>query len=150
MYADAMTKRNGNVPLLQMLMRTGRICTTEESVTLEKHKSDPSSRSSSSKTSRPGDACRDGCSTKIVSLLADGFSSKIDQYLLMGVRVSVCSLNTRWCVNARHVNKISKPKEVSGSCQQLCAHVGSIGFVCLRHLSCIPSCRGFSHTVSSC
>ena len=35
MYADAMTKRNGNVPLLQMLVRTGRICITEESVTLE-------------------------------------------------------------------------------------------------------------------
>ena len=41
-YADAMTKRNGNVPLLQMLMRTGRICITEESVALEKHKSNPS------------------------------------------------------------------------------------------------------------
>ena len=49
-YADAMTKRNGNVPLLQMLMRTGRICITEESITLEKHKSNPSSRNSSSKT----------------------------------------------------------------------------------------------------
>ena len=50
MYADAMTKRNGNVPLLQMLMRTGRICITEGSVTLETHKSNPSSRNSSSKT----------------------------------------------------------------------------------------------------
>ena len=50
MYADAMTKKNGNVPPLQMLMRTGRICITEESVTLEKHKLNPSSRSSSSKT----------------------------------------------------------------------------------------------------
>ena len=50
MYADAMAKRNGNVPLLQMLMRTGRICITEESVTLEKHTSNPSSRNSSSKT----------------------------------------------------------------------------------------------------
>ena len=38
MYADAMTKKNGNVLLLQMLMRTGRICITEDSVTLEKHK----------------------------------------------------------------------------------------------------------------
>ena len=38
MYLDAMTKRNGNVPLLQMLMRTWRICITEESITLEKHK----------------------------------------------------------------------------------------------------------------
>ena len=50
MYADAMTKKNGNVPLLQMLLRTGRICITEESITLEKHKSNPSSRNSSSKT----------------------------------------------------------------------------------------------------
>ena len=50
-YADAMTKKkNGNVPLLQMLMRSGRICITEESITLEKHKSNPSSRNSSSKT----------------------------------------------------------------------------------------------------
>ena len=50
MYADAMTKKNGNVPLLQMLMRTGRICITEEAATLKKHKLNPSSRSSSSKT----------------------------------------------------------------------------------------------------
>ena len=50
MYADAMTKKNGNVPLLQMLLRTGRRCITEESITLEKHKSNPSSRNSSSKT----------------------------------------------------------------------------------------------------
>ena len=50
MYADAMTKTNGNVPLLQMLMRTGRICITEEAATLEKHKLNPSSRTSSSKT----------------------------------------------------------------------------------------------------
>ena len=41
--------------------------------------------------------------------------------------------------------KITKPKEVSGSC----AHVGSVGFMSLRHLSCFPSCRGFSHAVSS-
>ena len=49
-YADAMTKKNGNVPLLQKLMRTGRTCITEESVTFEKHKLNPSSRSSSTKT----------------------------------------------------------------------------------------------------
>ena len=49
MYADAMTKKNGNVPLLQMLLRTGRILITEESITLEKRKSNPSSRKSSSK-----------------------------------------------------------------------------------------------------
>ena len=46
MYADAMTKRNGNLPLLQMLMRTGRICITAESATLEKHKADPISEES--------------------------------------------------------------------------------------------------------
>ena len=50
MHADAMTKRNGNVPLLQILMRTGRIRITEEAVILEKHKLNASSRSSSSKT----------------------------------------------------------------------------------------------------
>ena len=50
MYAGAMTQRNGNVPLPQILMRTGRICVTEEAVTLEKHKLKSSSRSSSSKT----------------------------------------------------------------------------------------------------
>ena len=37
MYADAMTKRNGNVPLLQIMMRTGRICITEEAAILERH-----------------------------------------------------------------------------------------------------------------
>ena len=41
MYANAMTKRNGNVPLLQMLMRTGRICITEESITLRNTKRIP-------------------------------------------------------------------------------------------------------------
>jgi hypothetical protein len=50
MYADAMTKRNGNIPLLQTLMRTARICITEESAILEKHKLQPGTRSSSSKT----------------------------------------------------------------------------------------------------
>ena len=50
MYADAMTKRNGNTPLLQMLMRSGRVCITEESATLAKHRVDPKSRSSSCKT----------------------------------------------------------------------------------------------------
>ena len=49
MYADAMTKRNGNIPLPQILMRTGRICITEEAA-LERHQMQPSSRSRSSKT----------------------------------------------------------------------------------------------------
>ena len=50
MYADAMTKGNGNIPLLQKLMRTGRICITEEAAILEKHKMNAKSRNSSSKT----------------------------------------------------------------------------------------------------
>ena len=37
MYADALTKRNVNIPLLQILMRAGRICITEEAAILEKH-----------------------------------------------------------------------------------------------------------------
>ena len=49
-YADAMTKRNGDVPLLQILMRTRRMCITEEAAILEKHLLNTSSRSSSSKT----------------------------------------------------------------------------------------------------
>ena len=50
MYADAMTNRNGNIPLLQILMRTGRICITGEAAIMEKHRVQPSSRSRSSKT----------------------------------------------------------------------------------------------------
>ena len=50
MYVDAMTKRNGNVPLPRTLLRTGRICITDEAAILEKHKLNTSSRSSSSKT----------------------------------------------------------------------------------------------------
>ena len=39
MYAGAMTKKNGNFPLLDILMRTGRTCITEEEAAiLEKHK----------------------------------------------------------------------------------------------------------------
>ena len=45
MYAHAMTKRNGNVPLLQILMWTGRICITEEAAILERHQLQLSSRS---------------------------------------------------------------------------------------------------------
>ena len=50
MYADAMTKRHGSTPLLQTFMKTGRICITEESAILEKHRVDPKSKNSSSKT----------------------------------------------------------------------------------------------------
>ena len=41
MYADAMTKRNGNIPLIQLLMKTGQIIIHEEKLTLEKHKEQP-------------------------------------------------------------------------------------------------------------
>ena len=50
MYADGMTKRGGNIPLLQPLMRIGRVCITEETSTLEKHRLAPTKRSSSAKT----------------------------------------------------------------------------------------------------
>ena len=42
MYASAMTKRNGNIPLLQILMRTGRVRITEEAAILERHQMQPS------------------------------------------------------------------------------------------------------------
>ena len=45
MYADAMAKRGGNIPLFQTLMRTGRIAITKESIALEQER-----RGSSSKT----------------------------------------------------------------------------------------------------
>ena len=67
-----LTKKNGYVPLLQMLMRTRRLCITEEPVTLEKH-----TKQFVQDASRPSDASCDGCPTKI------------DRYVLMDVRVSV-------------------------------------------------------------
>ena len=36
MYADAMTKKDGNIPLLQTMMRSGRVRITEETFILEK------------------------------------------------------------------------------------------------------------------
>ena len=50
MYVDGMTKKNGNIPLLQIFMRTGKICIAEESATLEKLRIDPKLRNSSNKT----------------------------------------------------------------------------------------------------
>ena len=50
MYADALTKKNGNIPLIQILMRTARVCITEHSAIMEKHRLDPKARSSHSKT----------------------------------------------------------------------------------------------------
>ena len=87
MYADAMTKRNGNVPLLQILMRTGRVCITEESAILERHQLQPSSRSSSSKTRVDPAAQNDDTQSK----------SK-----------------TRWSENARHVNDAQNQKKIFG------------------------------------
>ena len=52
MYADCLTKRNGNAPLMQALMKTVIICLTEESLTLEKHKTDPKTKGSSKKSKR--------------------------------------------------------------------------------------------------
>ena len=64
-----------NVPLLQMLMRTGRFCITEESVTLEKHKIESLvTKQFVQDASRPSDASCDGCPTKI------------DRYLMIGVQ----------------------------------------------------------------
>ena len=73
----AMTKKNGDVPLLQMLMRTGRICITQESVTLVKQSESLVAKQFVPDASRSGDASCDGCSTEI------------DRYLLMNVRISV-------------------------------------------------------------
>ena len=50
MYADALTKKNGNVPLIQTLMRTAKICITEQSAIMAKHRLDPKVRSSHCKT----------------------------------------------------------------------------------------------------
>ena len=35
MYADALTKRNGNIPLIQLLMKTGKLIIHEEKLTLQ-------------------------------------------------------------------------------------------------------------------
>ena len=48
---------------------------------------------------------------RVLIVIPGGFSCKIDRYLLMGVRVSVWSLKTRWCVNARHVNRSQNQKK---------------------------------------
>ena len=41
MYTDALTKRNGNIPIIQLLMRTGEIIIQEMKLTLQKHQQDP-------------------------------------------------------------------------------------------------------------
>ena len=63
MYFDAMTKGNGgNIPMLQILMRTRRICITDEAAILEKHKLNASSRNKSSKTRvDPATQGNEGC-----------------------------------------------------------------------------------------
>ena len=90
MYADAKTKRNGNIPLLQILMRTGRICITEEAAIMERHRVQPTSRSSSSKT-------------------------RIDPATHRNETVS--ESETRWCGNARHANEAQNQKKILRSCQ---------------------------------
>ena len=92
MYADAMTKRNGNVPLLQILIRTSRICITEEAPILEGHQLQPSSRSSSSKTRVDPAAQSDDTQSKS---------------------------QTRWSGNTRKVNEAQKKKKMLGSCQRV-------------------------------
>ena len=94
MYADAMTKRNGNVPLLQILMRTGRICITEEAAILERHQLQPSSRSSSSKTR------------------VDPASQSND---------TQSKSETRWSGNTRHVNEAQNQKKILGAVNE-CEH----------------------------
>ena len=89
MFADAMTKRNGNIPLLQILMRTGRICITEEAAILERRQMQPSSRSSSSKT-RVDSAAQ-----------SNDTQSKSE---------------TRWSGNARYVNEAQNQKKILESC----------------------------------
>ena len=89
MYAAAMTKRNGNVPLLQIMMRTGRICITEEAAILERHQLQPSSRSSSSNTR---------------AAQSNDTQSKSE---------------TRWSGNTRHVNEAQNQKKILRSCQQV-------------------------------
>ena len=90
MYADAMTKRNGNVPFLQVLMRTGRICITEEAAILERHQLQPSLRSNSSNT-RVDPAAQ-----------SNDTQSKSE---------------TRWSGNTRHVNETQNQKKILRSCQ---------------------------------
>ena len=92
MYADAMTRRNGNIPLLQILMRTGRTCITEEAAILERHQIQPSSRSSSSKT-RVDPAAQ-----------SNDTQSKSE---------------TRWSGNARHLNEAQNQKKILESCQRV-------------------------------
>lgn len=41
MYADALTKMHGNIPLIQLLMRTGEIIIQDEKLTLQKHQENP-------------------------------------------------------------------------------------------------------------
>ena len=50
MYAYGMTKKGGNIPLVQVLMKSGKVCITEEAATLEKHRLDPKSRTSTAKS----------------------------------------------------------------------------------------------------
>ena len=110
-YADAMTKRNGNVPLLQILMRTGRICITEEAAILERHQLQPSSRSSSSKT-RVDPAAQ-----------SNDTQSKSE---------------TRWSGNTRYVNEAQNQKKIFGELSTSVS-IHRLCWFCIfsaRHLPC--------------
>ena len=107
MYADAMTKRNGNIPLLQTLTRTGRICITEEVAIMGRHQLQPSSRSSSSKT-RVDPAAQS--------------NDDLSRY------------ETRWSGNTHLVNEAQNQKKILRSCQLVIALVSCVGFVPSVHV----------------
>jgi hypothetical protein len=52
MYADALTKRNGNIPLIQLLMKTGKLIIHEEKLTLQKHADNPTKWHSKMKSNK--------------------------------------------------------------------------------------------------
>ena len=92
MYADAMTKTNGNIPPLQILLRTGSTCITEETAILERHRTQPSSRSSASKT-------------------------QVDP--ATRVNDAVRGSETKWSGSAFHANEAQNKKKSLGSCQHV-------------------------------
>ena len=55
----------------------------------------------------------------------------------MGVRVSVWNLKTRWCVNARHVNRSQNQKQFQEAVNN-CAHTLVVLVLCI-----FGTCRAF-------
>ena len=78
--------------MFQILMRTGRICITEEAVMLVRHQMQPSSRSSSSKT-RVDPAAQSNDTQR--------------------------KSETRWSGNARHDDEAQNQKKMLESCQRV-------------------------------